>query len=409
MSILDKIFRRKKDRDVEGGTFLSFAASSDAVSKEQALRLSTVFACVEVLSNSVAQLPLEPYTVDSFGRRSKAYTHPTYDLLCYEPNTRMTRYTLIKALVVSCLMEGNGFARVTVGHDGVATALTYIPANEIAIITAQDPKDGEVISYYYHARTGSTIYPEEMVHILNFTQDGIRGESTITYAARTLAISNGAEKKASNFLKTGGGLLGVLSTTDGRLTEDQRKAIQKMWTQAVNPPVGEPSGIAVLEAGLTYQPISIKPSEAQLLETRQFSIPEICRFFGVSPVKVHDLSKSSYSTVEATNTAFVVDSLSPLAEKIALELRRKIYPPTMRKRMLVAFDTSAIIKADTVATTNMMRSLVGVGVMTPNEARERVNLPPINGGEEAYMQINMTTLNDIKNGNTKRQEHDQPR
>lgn len=404
MGIWQKIWRSKGKESEDGGFNLFYPSLGGVVGKEQALRLSTVFACVDVLSNSVAQLPLEPYTIDSQGRRTKAYAHPTYGMLCYEPNDRMTRFTLIKSLVVSSLLEGNGFARIALGDDGVATAITYIPAGEIAIITKQDPTEGEVISGYYHARTSKLISPDEMIHILNFTQDGIRGESTITYAGRTLSISDSAERKAQDFFKSGGGLLGILTTEDGRLTETQRKEIQRVWLQTVNPPVGEPTGIAVLEAGLKYQSISIKPSDAQLLESRQFSIPEICRFFGVSPVKIHDLSKSSYSTVEATNTAFVVDSLSPLAEKIAQEIRRKIYPPKMRKNMIVAFDTSAIIKADTVATTNMMRSLVGVGVMTPNEARERIGLPPIEGGDKAYMQINMATIEDIQNGGKQGQQ-----
>lgn len=395
MGFWNKIFRRGKNREGEGNNLLPSWVDAEHVGKEQALKLSTVFACVDVLSNSVAQLPLEPYTWDAQGRKSKAYTHSTYELLCFAPNDRMTRFTFIKTLVVSCLLEGNAFARVKFNAKGVAESLSYIPSSEIAIILRQDSEEGEVIESYYHARTGRIIYPHEMVHVLNFTQDGIRGESTITYAARTLSISTGAEKKADSFLKAGGGLLGILSTADGRLSDSQRKEIQTMWTNAVNPPVGKPTGIAVLEAGLSYQSISIKPSDAQLIETRQFGIPEICRFFGVSPVKVHDLSKSSYSTVEATNTAFVVDSLSPLAEKIALELRRKIYPPAERKRLVVAFDTSVITKADTMATTNMMRSLVQAGVMTPNEARERINLPPIQGGDQVYMQINMTTLNGI--------------
>lgn len=115
---------------------------------------------------------------------------------------------------------------------------------------------------------------------------------------------------------------------------------------AFNPNYGSPNGVAVLEGNFTFEPITVNPSDAQLLETRQFNVVDICRFFGVSPVKAFDLSKSSYSTVEATELAFLTDTLSPLLEKIELEFERKLYKPNEKDSIDVRFDTAMLLRAD---------------------------------------------------------------
>ena len=103
------------------------------------------------------------------------------------------------------------------------------------------------------------------------------------------------------------------------LTGKQKVDLKTSWQTAFSPTTGTPNGVAVLEGNMDFQPITVNPADAQLLETRQFNVIDICRFFGVSPVKAFDLSKSSYSTVEATQLAFLTDTLSPLLEKIELE------------------------------------------------------------------------------------------
>lgn len=104
--------------------------------------------------------------------------------------------------------------------------------------------------------------------------------------------------------------------------------------------------MCVLEGNMDFSPITVSPSDAQLLETRQFNVIDICRFFGVSPVKAFDLSKSSYSTVEATELAFLTDTLAPLLEKIELEFERKLYKPSEKDSIDVRFDTATLLRAD---------------------------------------------------------------
>ena len=136
---------------------------------------------------------------------------------------------------------------------------------------------------------------------------------------------------------------------------------------------------------MEFKPITVNPSDAQLLETREFNVIDICRFFGVSPVKAFDLSKSSYSTVEATNLSFLTDTLSPLLEKIELEFERKIYKPSEKESIDVRFDTSRLLRADKQSLANYYSTLFNIGVVSPNEIRREIDLPSIEGGNNHFV------------------------
>ena len=159
---------------------------------------------------------------------------------------------------------------------------------------------------------------------------------------------------------------------------------------------------------MTFQPITVNPADAQLLETREFNVIDICRFFGVSPVKAFDLSKSSYSTVEATQLAFLTDTLSPLLEKIELEFQRKLYKPSEKKSIDVRFDTSVLLRADKASLAEYYNKLFQIGSITPNEIRKALDFEPIENGDKSFIQVNMSTLdkiisnpfNETQNGNT---------
>ena len=143
--------------------------------------------------------------------------------------------------------------------------------------------------------------------------------------------------------------------------------------------------MAVLEGNMDFQPITVNPSDAQLLETREFNVIDICRFFGVSPVKAFDLSKSSYSTVEATQLAFLTDTLAPLLEKIELEFERKLYKPSERENIEVRFNTEVLLRADKASLASYYNTLFQIGVITPNEIRKVLDLPAIENGDKSFV------------------------
>lgn len=383
--------KKKKEVAVEerGSTFDYLLYNSGCnYTTSKAMLLSTVYRCVEVISDSVAQLPLEPYRIDAQGYKIKFTTHPTYRLLNAEPNSKMTRFTFIKTLIVSTLLKGNGFAFIERDEEGNAKALHYIPSELVTIIPPKTLGDNIVYSV---TGLSNLIEACNMIHILNFSYDGITGISTLSHAKHTLGLASDSEAHASGFFKGGANLAGIL-TVQSTLTTKQKEALKSSWQTAFSPQTGQPNGVAVLEGNMEFKPITVNPSDAQLLETRQFNVIDICRFFGVSPVKAFDLSKSSYSTVEATNLSFLTDTLSPLLEKIELEFERKLYKPSEKANIDVRFDTSRILRADKQSLANYYSTLFNIGVVSCNEIRKEIDLPAVEGGNSHFVQVNLATL-----------------
>lgn len=382
-------WNKKKQQEERSSSFdYLLYNGANSYSSSRAMLLSAVYRCVEVISDSVAQLPLEPYKVDSEGYKIKFTSHPTYRLLNNEPNQRMSRFTFIKTLIVSTLLRGNGYAYIERDAEGNAVALHYIPADLVTIIKPKTLKDNVAYSV---TGLGNVIEACNMIHILNFSYDGIEGISTLQHAKNTLGLSADSEAHASGFFKGGANLAGIL-TVQSTLTTKQKTDLKSSWQSAFSPSTGQPNGVAVLEGNMAFQPITVNPADAQLLETRQFNVIDICRFFGVSPVKAFDLSKSSYSTVEATNLSFLTDTLSPLLEKIELEFERKLYKPSERESIDVRFDTARLLRADKQSLANYYNTLFNIGVVSANDIRKELDMQAIEGGSTHFVQCNLSNI-----------------
>ena len=371
---------------VFGDYLLYNTASSYANNK--AMLLSAVYRCVEVISDSIAQLPCEPYRIDSDGCKIKFTKHPTYNLLNREPNQNMSKFTFMKTMVVSMLLTGNAYALIERDERGNAKALYYIPTELVTILKPQTITD--TISY---SITGMKNVVEDcnMIHILNFTSDGYEGISTLAYARKTLGLAMDAEANAEGFFKGGANVAGLLKC-NSPLTNKQKESLKSSWNSAFNGSTGTPNGVAVLDADLDFQSVTVNPSDAQLLETRQFNVIDICRFFGVSPVKAFDLSKSSYNTIEQMQLAFLTDTLQPLLEKIECEFQRKLYKPSEKDNITVRFSTAPLLRADKQSQANYYNTLFQMGVMTINEIRRELDLPHLENGDTSFVQVNVQTL-----------------
>lgn len=381
--------RKEQPKVEERGYFADYLSYNCATNytTEKSMLLSTVYRCVEVISDSVAQLPLEPYRIDSQGYKIKFTSHPTYKLLNKEPNPRMTRFDFIKVMIVSTLLKGNGYAFIERDDKGNAQGLHFIPAELVTIIRPKSLRE----SVSYSIAGIGQVESCNMIHIKNFSYDGIEGVSTLRHARNTLGLSTDAEAHAAGFFKGGANLAGLLKS-DTNLTTQQKNDLKRSWQMAFSPASGTPNGVAVLERNLSFEPITVNPTDAQLLETRQFNVVDICRFFGVSPVKAFDLSKSSYSTVEATNLSFLTETLSPLLEKIEQEFERKLYKPSEKDSIDVRFDTATLLRADKQSLANYYQTLFNIGVVSPNDIRKQLDMEAIDGGDNTFVQVNIQTL-----------------
>lgn len=359
-------------------------------SRQTPMLLSTVYRCVDLISDSVAVLPLKTYSIDADGFKQEAKEHSAYWVLDSEPNEDMTRYVFFKTLMTSVLLTGNGYAYIE--RDGLKVSqLVYLPSSAVEVVWVTD-KQGIMRKRYQVQGFRELVEPRDMIHVLNFSYDGIKGVSTLEHARQTLAIATSAEESAKGFYDSGSQLSGVLTVEGARLSKEQKDQIYETWRSRTDPVTGTPNGIAVLEGNMKYQPISISPSDSQLLESRQFNVVDICRFFSVSPVKAFDLSKSSYSTVEATQLQYLTDTALAVITKIEQEINRKVFLPSERGRVVAEFDTSAILRTDKSAQATYWKELFNIGAATPNEVRRENNLNRMDNGDKAFVQVNVQTL-----------------
>lgn len=359
--------------------------------QSRSLKLSAVYRCVEILSDSVAELPVSVMRVDSDNHKVELTSDPVYKVLNGRPNQRMTKYTFFKMLVASVYLKGNGYAYIRRDTKGKPQELVFLPDGYVNIYVPENVFE----PVYYQVRgVKGKVYPHDMIHIINYSNNGVQGISTLAYAAQSLGLATNAEKAASNFFESGCNIGGTLSV-DRPLTAKQKEDLKNSWHMAFGSGSGGSNGVAVLEGGMSFSPITVNPKDSMMLESRQYSVVEIARWFGISPVKLFDLSKSSYSTIEATQLAFLTDTLQPLLEKIENELTTKLFPEG--NNVIVKFNTDSILRADKTSLSSYYSTLLQAGVMTVNEVRAQLDLPHVEDGDENYIQAQLISLKNAKN------------
>jgi HK97 family phage portal protein len=357
-----------------------------AINAHTALNLSTVYRCVEILSNSVAQLPILPY-VEQGGNRRVMVEHPTYAVL-KNPARNLSKYMFFKMLIQDMLLKGNAYAYIERDATNKVVQLLYIPAEYVSI--NWDFNLFHDVTYVV-AGFNRIVEHKDMLHLVNFSNDGIHGESTIYYANQSLQISTESEQSANDALHSS--VTGLLSV-ESQLASDQVKAAKKAWTKNVT----DEGSIAVLSGGWKFQPLSMNAHDAQLIESRKFNAVDISRWFGVPTTKLGINEGISYNGIEGENLAFLSDTLSPLLQKVEIELERKLYSEYERQTIDVKFDVSNILRIDMKSKAEYYRTMFNIGALTINEIRRELDMQSIEHGDQTYIQTNMTTIEQINAG-----------
>lgn len=349
-----------------------------------ALTLSAVYRCVTVISNGVASLPVKLYRVDGDGYRMELDGELAY-ILSKKPSEKVNAFTFYKLIVKDILMNGNAYALI-VRENGEVKGLQYVPAGLVS------PIDRVTKIEYMVTGMKNPVAQKDILHFMNYTDNGVYGVSVLTYARRTLGIADGGEKSAENFYKSGGCTSGFLKF-DGPSSGKQREEILSAWNQATGGPNSGPNGIPVLPANVNYTQLSIDPADAQLLESRQFSVVEICRFFGVSPTKCFDLSHASYNNSEMSELAFLNDTLRPLLTKIEMEMETKLFPGQVEYD--IKFDVNELLRTDKKSQAEYFTKLFNLGVLSPNDIRRELDMTPVDGGDIHVAQVNLTSIKNL--------------
>ena len=345
------------------------------------MSLSTFFACVRILADAVSSLPLRAYR-EKNGVLVPAATQPA--LFANSPYPGMTWGNWLWMLMHSLAVTGNAFFYIA-SRDAAGRATALLPVNPVYITVELPNADIAEWPDPIYRILGNRIPSGDILHIKRFPEAGrMVGLSTIEYAASTIGLSLAAERYGLRYFKDSASPSGILST-DADLDAAQEKRAMKSWIQSHQ---GRRLP-AVMSGGLKWQSISITPEESQFLETRRFQRSEIAMWFGVPPHMIGDTDKSTSwgSGIDAQKNGFVTFTLEPWVNCIE-EALGMLLPRGLQAK----FDLEAILRGDPVAQWTGLQIGVQNGIISINEARARVNLPPIEGGDTHLQPMNFVPL-----------------
>ena len=411
-----KLFNRKardEPRNTLNGSGYSFlfgpTVAGKAVNERSAMQMSAVYACVRILSEAIASLPLHFYQYNGAGGKEKALKHPLYSLLHDEPNPEMSAYSFRETLMTHLLLWGNAYAQIIRNGRGEVTALYPLMPDRMQV-----DRDARGHIFYEYSRQDSDantlgkkqsviLLPEDVFHIPGLGFDGLVGYSPIAMAKQAIGMGLACDEYGAAFYQNGAQPGGVLEHP-GVVKNPQR--VRDSWN-AIYQGARNAHKIAILEEGMSYKPITISPEQAQFLETRKFQIDEIARIFRVPPHMVGDLDKSSFSNIEQQSLEFVKYTLSPWISRWEHAIHRSLLLPSEKPQYFARFNVEGLLRGDYQSRMQGYAVARQNGWMSANDIRELENLdliPDEDGGNLYLINGNMTKLADAglfgKNGGT---------
>ena len=377
--------------------FFGRANSGKRVTDRTALQHIAVYACVRVLSEAIAQLPLHLYKYNDKGKERVPH-HPLYFLLHDQPNPEMTSFVFRETLMSHLLIYGNAYAQII--RNGRGDVIGLYPLMPDKMKVDRDDKNRLIYIYSRYDEANPNmkeqgdivLYADEVLHIPGLGFDGLVGYSPIALAKNAIGISIACEEYGASFFGNGASPSGVLEHP-GVIKNPER--VRDAWQRAYGG--RNAHKVAVLEEGMKYTPISISPEQAQFLETRKFQINEIARIFRVPPHMVGDLEKSSFSNIEQQSLEFVKYTLDPWVARWEQAIVRSLFSTDEKTQYFVKFNVDGLLRGDYQSRMNGYAIGRQNGWMSANDIRELENLdriPEEEGGDLYLINGNMTKLKD---------------
>ena len=400
---LSQLFKsRDKPQDYYIGTDFRFlfgpSTSGKNVNEFTAMQTTAVYACVRILSETLAALPLQLYRYTP-GGKERVYDHPLYHLLHDEPNSEMTSFIFRETLMSHLLIWGNAYAQII--RDKLGRVQGLYPLRPDKMTVCRD-ESGQI--YYIYTKTSDEnpaiksygqvpLRKDEVLHIPGLGFDGLVGYSPIAMARNAVGMTMACEEYGASFFANGASPSGVLEHPG--VLKDPAK-VRDSWN-AVYQGSANAHKVAVLEEGMKYQQIGIPPEEAQFLETRKFQINEIARLYRIPPHMIGDLEKSSFNNIEQQSMEFVKYTLDPWVIRWEQAMQKALFMPEEKKQFFLKFNVNGLMRGDYES--RMTGYSIGRqnGWLSANDIREMEDMNPVpdeEGGNLYLVNGSMTKLKD---------------
>ncbi len=388
MGLLRRLFEKRSGHPSQHSLAAIFGSQSNTyagvpVTEDTALTYSAVYASIRLLSWSAAMLPLLTYRRQARGK-VRAEDHPLYGLLKEQANPEMTAFDFRSTIMSHAVGRGNGYAEIEWSNGGEPLALW--PLNPARMTPA---RVGDQLRYLYDLPDGTTAnLPSWRVHhIKGLSGNGLTGYSPIRLAMQAVGLGLATEEFGSRFFGNGA-RPGVIIRHPGVLSDNAFKRLKESWS-ADHQGLSQSHRMRILEEGMDIETVGVPPEEAQFLETRQFQVTEIARWFSVPPHMIADMSGATFSNIEEQGVEFVTYSLGPWLTNSEQALSRDLLMPAERRTMVIEHLVDGLLRGRTSERYAAYQSALQGGWMSPNEVRERENLNPYDGGDTYLLPLNM--------------------
>jgi HK97 family phage portal protein len=361
--------------------------SAVAVTEESALQVSGVWACVKLISETIASLPTNVYRKTEQGR-ILANDFWFAKLMNRKPNRYQTKVEFWETMVLNLVLYGNCYAKINrVG--GQIRSILPLMASQMEVSIA---KDGAVL-YQYTDGTDVNVYAAESIWHVKLFGNGVIGKSPLAFGRNLIGIGQATDTAVSKIYTNGGKRSGVLSL-DKLLTPEQRATLRENFSTLTT---GTDDRLLVLEMGMKFDAISMSPQDIELLASRKFQLEEICRWFGVPSVLVNDTSGSTTwgSGIEQLVNGFYKLNLRPYLERFESSVQTNLLSEEEAAEYDFEFDFEGLLRTDFKSRLEAYRTAVAGTILTPNEARKLEGLESMEGGDKLLSQINMTTIDKL--------------
>ena len=366
-------------------------ASGEAVNETTAMQTSAVYACVRILAEAVAGLPLHVYERDAGGGKTVNAEHPLYRLLHDEPNEEMTSFVFRETLMAHLLLWGNAYAQVIRDGHGTPTALIPLLPSKMAV----ERTDKSALVYTYSGDSGQVkLSRDGVLHIPGLGFDGLIGYSPIAMAKNAVGMSIATEEYGAAFFANGANPGGVLERP--AVVKDIQR-LKDIWGAQYQGSANAHK-VAVLEEGMRFHQIGIPPEQEQFLETRRFQIDEIARIFRGPPHMGGDLEKSSFSNIEQQSLEFLKYTVGPWVVRWEQSLSQSLLLPTEKGSVLIRFNVDGLLRGDYASRMQGYQEGIQNGFLSVNGVRSLKDmnlLPAEDGGDLHFVNGNMVKLADV--------------
>lgn len=385
-----KLFARRQADPVQlARYFLPYPEAGLHLTPDECLSVSAVWACILVITEAIASCRWNVYRPLPGGKKQLLEDDPLAWLLNTRPNPEMTAIAVREALLFQAIPLGNAYAEIT--FNGAGRVAELWPLEEWRVTPRRDQAGALVYEYLQPDRSFSYLEPWQVLHIRGPSINGLLGENRIARAVKSISVAAAAERYSSAFFGRGAHPTGVLEFP-GKLDQDSHDRLRADWAETKQGLANSHKPI-ILENGMKWSTVSLEPGKSQLVESRQFSVEEICRWFGVPPHKVQHLLHATFSNIEHQSIEFVRDALTPWCRRLEQEVDFKCFPQNRGPWRNTCIDTAPLSYGDAYSRAQAHAVWRQNGIMSANEIRAREGLNDAGpDGDVLLVQSNLTTV-----------------